>query len=195
VAVSRLDDLVWLNPPPVAEPVAEGLRVVTGKGTDFWRGTFYGFWRDSGHFLSRPVSGDFSAEVTITGRFETLYDQAGLMVRLSETHWIKAGIEFADGAMQFSVVVTNDHSDWSQMPVRADGGRLRLRLTRHGEAIRIQYLDEGDGGWRAARLAYLPKSESIEVGVMCCSPERAGFEVVFSDFSIGPPISRNLHED
>ena len=195
MAVTPFDELVWLNPPPVAEAVAGGLRVVTGKGTDFWRGTFYGFWRDNGHFLSRPVVGDFSVEVTITGRFETLYDQAGLMVRLGETHWIKAGIEFADGAMQFSVVVTNDHSDWSQMSVRADNGRIRLRLTRHGEAIRIQYLDQGDGSWKAARLAYLPKSESIDVGVMCCSPERAGFEVVLSDFSIGPPISRNLHED
>jgi uncharacterized protein len=184
-----------VNPPPLAEAAADGLRVVTGKGTDFWRGTFYGFWRDNGHFLSRPVAGDFSVEVTIAGRFETLYDQAGLMVRLSESHWVKAGIEYADGAMQFSVVVTNDNSDWSQMPVRADNGRIRLRLTRHGEAIRIQFLDQNSDRWQAARLAYLPKSESIEVGVMCCSPERAGFEVVFSDFSLGPPISRNLHEE
>lgn len=193
--VTRFEQMTWLNPPPVAETVADGLRVVTGTGTDFWRGTFYGFWRDSGHFLSRPVVGDFSVEVTIAGRFETLYDQAGLMLRLSESHWIKAGIEYADEATQFSVVVTNDNSDWSQMPVRADNGGIRLRLTRHGEAIRSQFLDQSSGRWQSARLAYLPKSESIDVGVMCCSPERAGFEVVFSDFRLGPPISRNLHED
>jgi len=29
--------------------------------------------------------------------------------------------------------------------------------------------------------------------MMCCSPERAGFEATFRDFRLGPPIARNLH--
>ncbi|TIN69289.1 MAG: DUF1349 domain-containing protein, partial [Mesorhizobium sp.] len=32
------------------------------------------------------------------------------------------------------------------------------------------------------------------IGMMCCSPQREGFEVTFSDFSLGPPISRELHD-
>lgn len=192
--MSQFEGMTWLNAPESAFLTSEGLTVVTANETDFWRGTFYGFWRDSGHFHHKTVSGDFTAEVTITGKFDTLYDQAGLMLRLSETHWLKAGIEYTDGQMHFSVVVTNDNSDWSQMPLEASGGRIRLRLTRHAEAIRVQYEDPASKKWKAARLAYLPKSESIELGIMCCSPQRQGFEVTFSDFTVTGPQRRDLHD-
>jgi uncharacterized protein len=190
----KQDELVWLNPP--ARHVFDGneVHVATGNGTDFWRETFYGFWRDNGHFLYKYVDGDFTAEVTVKGKFDVLYDQAGLMMRLSETHWIKASIEFTDGQMYFSVVVTNDASDWSlvNIPIGEDG--TSIRLTRHGEAVRVQYLDVSDQRWKPTRLAYFPPSKSVAIGLMCCSPEREGFEVTFRDFKVYPPISRNLHD-
>ena len=133
-------EMTWLNPPP-HHTVGDGtLTVRTGKDTDFWRETFYGFWRDNGHFLHRPVEGDFSAEVTVKGDYKVLYDQAGLMLRLSETHWIKAGIEYTDGLAYFSVVVTNDTSDWSLVAIAAGKDGVRIRLTRHAEAIRLALL-------------------------------------------------------
>ena len=170
------------------------LEVVTADQTDFWRETFYGFWRDNGHFLSRPVEGDFSVEVTVQGDYKELYDQAGLMIRLSESHWIKTGIELTDGHMYFSVVVTNDTSDWSlvEVPIAPEG--IRIRLTRHAEAIRVQYFNVIDQSWRPVRLAYFPISASVDVGVMCCSPQRAGFKARFLDFVLGPPIARDLHD-
>src|SRR4051812_14963608 len=83
-------DLAWLNP-PLAETRESGrLTVKTRGATDFWQETFYGFHRHSGHFLHRTVSGDFTALVKFLGRYEALYDQAGLMVRADETHWIKS---------------------------------------------------------------------------------------------------------
>ncbi|MDX8510707.1 DUF1349 domain-containing protein [Mesorhizobium captivum] len=185
--------MTWLNPPPYHVFGDGTLHVRTGKETDFWRQTFYGFRRDNGHFLYRPVAGDFSAEVTIKGEYEALYDQAGLMLHLSETHWIKAGVEYTDGLAYFSVVVTNDRSDWSLVAIPADPNGVRIRLTRHAEAIRIQYRDGTDGHWKPVRLAYFPTSRSVDVGMMCCSPQREGFEVTFSDFVVGPPISRDLH--
>ncbi|MDB5531069.1 MAG: hypothetical protein JWR51_4172 [Devosia sp.] len=191
--MNNYDKLSWLNPPPHARVEGDELTVRTGGQTDFWRGTFYGFWHDSGHFMWQAVSGDFTAEVTISGKFQELYDQAGLMIRLSENCWVKAGIEYTDGAMHFSVVVTNDNSDWSQMPIRADGGSIRLRLTRHAEAIRIQYLDQNDNQWKAARLAHIPKTDKIDVGIMCCSPQREGLEITFKDFTIKKPVARDLH--
>ncbi|MBZ9676474.1 DUF1349 domain-containing protein [Mesorhizobium sp. ES1-1] len=189
-----LKDLAWLNPPPHHTIEGDVVKVRTGKKTDFWRETFYGFWRDDGHFLHRPVEGDFTAEVTVDGRYETLYDQAGLMVRLSETHWVKAGIEYTDGVMYLSVVVTNDTSDWSLATIPAGPHGVTIRLTRHAETIRVQYLDASDGHWKPVRLAYFPISAAVDVGMMCCSPQREGFEVSFSGFSIGPPISRELHD-
>ncbi|MER9402775.1 DUF1349 domain-containing protein [Mesorhizobium caraganae] len=191
---SAKEDLTWLNPPPHHVLGDDTVHVRTGKETDFWRETFYGFRRDDGHFLYRPVEGDFSAEVTVKGDYKVLYDQAGLMLRLSETHWIKAGIEYTDGLAYFSVVVTNDTSDWSLVSIPRDANGVRIRLTRHAEAIRIQFLDSTDGHWKPVRLAYFPISKSVDVGMMCCSPQREGFEVTFSGFTVGPPISRQLHD-
>ncbi|MDG4853044.1 MULTISPECIES: DUF1349 domain-containing protein [unclassified Mesorhizobium] len=186
--------MAWLNPPPHHVFGDGTLHVRTGKETDFWRETFYGFRRDNGHFLYRPVAGDFSAEVTVKGEYKALYDQAGLMLRLSETHWIKAGIEYTDGLAYFSVVVTNDASDWSLVSIPTDPDGVRIRLTRHAEAIRVQYLEAADGRWKPVRLAHFPVSRSVNVGMMCCSPQREGFEVMFSGFSVGPPIARELHD-
>jgi regulation of enolase protein 1 (concanavalin A-like superfamily) len=183
----------WLNPPAHAEHRDDGVFVRTGAETDFWRETYYGFWHDNGHFFHRTVQGDFTAEVTVDGRYETLYDQAGLMVRLGEANWVKAGIEYTDGAAYFSVVVTNNQSDWSLLKIPPAPSGQRLRLTRHSEAIRVQYLDSEAGKWKMARLAYLPRSSSIEVGIMCCSPQRAGFEAAFRDFTLESAISHELH--
>jgi uncharacterized protein len=188
-------EMTWLNPPTSSRITDGEITVCTGHRTDFWRHTFYGFSRDNGHFLYKSVTGDFTAEVTVSGSYKELYDQAGLMIRLGESCWVKCGIEFTDGAMHFSVVVTNDHSDWSQMPVQADNSTIRIRMTRHGEAIRIQYLDQLDNSWKAARLAYIPLTTNIDVGVMCCSPEREGFTASFSDFTIKDPVSRELHQE
>jgi regulation of enolase protein 1 (concanavalin A-like superfamily) len=192
------DDMTWLNAPPQFSVEGPVLSATTGERTDFWRETFYGFVRDDGHFLHREVSGDFTAEVTIVADFDTLYDQCGLMVRVDERTWVKTGIEFTDGVTHVSAVVTRDRSDWSVVALPEYDGRLTLRLTRHGDAVRIQFRpgdhEQGDdGGWRMLRLAYLPMPATCLVGVMCCSPERAGFVARFTDFTVGEPISRDLH--
>jgi regulation of enolase protein 1 (concanavalin A-like superfamily) len=185
------ETLSWLNPPLAEKREGGALTVTTRGATDFWQQTFYGFRRDSGHFLHRTVAGDFTAAVKFVGRYEALYDQAGLMVRADDSHWVKTGIEFTDGERHLSAVVTNQFSDWSVLPYRSPQEEVSIRMTRHGEAIRIQ-VEEG-GRWHMVRLAYLKPSTDLQVGLMCCSPEREGFEVMFRDFEIGPPIERALH--
>ncbi len=65
----------WLNEPASWEGDERDLSLKTDGNTDFWRETFYGFVRDSGHAYLRPVSGDFTASATIVGQYEQLYDQ------------------------------------------------------------------------------------------------------------------------
>lgn len=189
------DAFEWLNPPTVWSGDASGLRLQTAKETDFWRETFYGFVRDSGHAWLRPVAGDFTASATVTGAYEALYDQAGLFLRIDERHWIKAGIEYTDGLMHFSVVVTRDVSDWSVIPLPNANlkDEIAVRLTRHGDAVRVQFSVSG-APWQMARLCPFPAADA-RIGVMACSPQRAGFEASFHAISVGPPISRQLHAD
>ena len=160
------DAFRWLNPPDRWSGDAKSLELLTNSKTDFWRETFYGFIRDSGHAYLRAVSGDFTASATVIGDYEALYDQAGLFLRLDEKHWIKAGIEYTDGLMHFSVVVTNGVSDWSVIPLPAarPEDEVAVRLTRHGDAVRVQFSRRRArrGSWRgSARFrTRTPKSAS-----------------------------------
>lgn len=175
----------WLNEPPAWGENGGELHVTTGDRTDFWRRTHYGFIRDDGHARLAPVEGDFAAEVAFAGEYAELYDQAGLMLRRDPSTWIKAGIEFVGGRRMLSVVVTRDVSDWSTMPCPTEARWIRLRLTRIGSAVHVHWSEEG-APWRMLRLAFFPEGEAA-VGPMCCSPQRAGFEASFSDFSVGAP--------
>jgi len=188
-------EFAWLNEPPDWSGDTGRLEVTTGKETDFWQHTFYGFHRDDGHAWLAPVEGDFTASAIVTGDYRHLYDQAGLMLRIDERNWVKTGIEFTDGLMHFSVVVTRETSDWSVIPLHdaTPSDALHVRLTRHGDAVRVQYALNG-GPWQMARLAAF-SGAAARVGVMACSPQRAGFQATFRDITIGPPISRELHAD
>jgi regulation of enolase protein 1 (concanavalin A-like superfamily) len=183
----------WRNEPPFHERRGETLVIRTGKETDFWNNTFYGFRHLNGHFLATPVHGDFTMELTFAADYRGLYDQAGAMVFVDDNNWLKCGAEFTDGALHFSVVVTrDDQSDWSVMRLGGDpAAPVSLRLTRHAEALRVELGNAGT--WQLARLCYLRMPEVVEVGPMACSPTGEGLEVTFSAMSIGEPISRELH--
>ncbi|ANH04823.1 DUF1349 domain-containing protein [Shinella sp. HZN7] len=194
MSISTFDGLTWLNP-PAESAIRDGrLHVRTGLESDFWQRTYYGFQPDSGHFLHRPWTGDFTLETAFSGRYETLYDQAGLMIRHDETTWMKCGIEFTDGAKHFSVVVTRGHSDWSAFRIDHDFKAMSVRVTRNADALFIQYKTDAMTEWRMARLAYFPPELSdLSVGLMACSPQREGFEAEFTEFRLGPPLSRDIH--
>ena len=181
------DEMAWAHPPAKVVADRDGLHVVTASKGDYWRQTFYGFTHDNGHFLHRSAGADFTAEARFDGQYQALYDQAGLMIRLDAQHWIKAGIEFVGGVVHVAVVVTNGMSDWSQMPLPAAEGDFRLRLTRAGDAVWVQY-GLADA-WKMVRLAWFPPGQPVTVGPMCCSPSRAGFAVTFKDFTLGPVVS------
>jgi regulation of enolase protein 1 (concanavalin A-like superfamily) len=177
----------WLNEPPEWREDGGVLSVVTGDRTDFWRTTHYGFVRDDGHGRLAPAAGDFAATVAFRGDYETLYDQAGLLLRLDAAHWIKAGVEYVAGRRMLSVVVTREVSDWSTMPVPVEDDWLWLRLTRIGTAVHVHWAaGPEEAGFRMLRLAYFPEG-AAGVGPMCCSPQRAGFRAQFRDFALGDP--------
>jgi uncharacterized protein len=183
----------WLNPPMECETTAQALRVVTGEKTDFWRQTHYGFIRDNGHFLAFEAEGDFTASLKVQGRFEQLYDQAGLMLRLDDERWIKTGVEFTDGLCFLSSVVTHGVSDWSIARPFEIADRFMIRLTVSGGAVRIQASLDG-AAWPMLRLCPFPQAARYQIGPMACSPQRRGLDVRFTGFSIGPALTTDLHD-
>lgn len=179
----------WYNEPPIWKEEKGAIVVTTGAKTDFWRKTHYGFIRDDGHFYYQEVTGNFIAEIKISGQYQTLYDQAGLMLRLDEENWLKCGIEYVDEIQNVSAVVTRDYSDWSVVPLPQNPPFLWLRLKRENEAIEISYSKDGEK-YIMLRMAYFPPIETVRVGLMCASPQSDGFDVTFEEFKILPsPIA------
>jgi regulation of enolase protein 1 (concanavalin A-like superfamily) len=173
----------WYNEPPNWSVQDHTILIHSAPQTDFWRLTHSGMIRDSGHFYYQRQVGDFLAKVKVSGQYATLYDQAGMMVRVDEAHWIKCGIEFVDGVQQASAVVTRDYSDWSVVPLPQNPASLWLQVQRHGSTIEIRYSLDG-GHYQLLRQAYLAPVESMDVGLMCASPQGTGFSVIFEDWSI-----------
>ncbi|MCC7446137.1 MAG: DUF1349 domain-containing protein [Anaerolineae bacterium] len=175
----------WYNEPPHWTARDGVLEVTTGPLTDFWRKTHYDFIRDNGHFYYQSVMGDFTGEVKVTGRYQELYDQAGLMVRLDSTTWLKCGIEYVNGVQQASAVVTRDYSDWSVAPLPQNPPSIWLRIVRRDVSVEVFYSLDGET-YTLLRMAYLT-SAGVDVGPMCASPDGNGFAVTFEGFTVTQP--------
>jgi uncharacterized protein len=188
-----IDQCKWYNEPAQWSLSATGLTVVTDRATDFWRKTHYGFIRHSGHLYGLTASGGFTASVRVRADYKCLYDQAGLMVLVDDENWAKAGIEMSDGEAMLSSVVTVGSSDWATGSYRADASDFWIRATVADGVLRIQA--SGDGRrWPLVRLCPFPRSDRYVVGPMCCTPEREGLSVLFSDFAVTQPSRKDLHD-
>ena len=183
----------WLNEPAVWHRDGGALKVTTNRSTDFWRETYYGFTRDTGHFFGFETVGGFTAEMRIQAQYRELYDQAGLMVRLADDGWIKAGIELSDGKPMACSVLTLGKSDWATAAHHGDATDFRMRVTVKAGVLRLQLSSDGKL-WPLMRLCPFPVAKSYRVGPMCCTPERAGLTVVFSEFRVTEPTQKDLHD-
>lgn len=135
-----------VNPPEPGEPPVTdslfGMEIKTATKTDYWQRTHYGFRFHNGHHFYIDVAGDWVLSTTVRSNPNSKYDQAGLMVRISESCWLKTSVEFQPGGgpSQLGAVVTNSgFSDWSTtdfFPSYLDDGRaaveVSLRIRREG---------------------------------------------------------------
>ena len=184
----------WLNEPKRWSVDAAGdLSVTTEKGSDFWRETHYDFTRDSGHFLGFPAPAAFTAQIRIRGNYDKLYDQAGILVRVDEQRWVKAGIELSDGRAMLSSVLTDGKSDWATGPYEHDPRDFWMRATVAKGVLRLQVSSDAKT-WPLVRLAPFPVASSYQVGPMACTPEREGLHIRFSDLAITAPLGKDLHD-
>ena len=178
--------MTWLNAPA---SVTYGAGVVTAKTkprTDFWRKTYYGYVTDNGHFYYVPVFGEFTFRARVNGKYGTLYDQAGLMVRLDGKNWMKCGTEFVDGKRRASVVFTHEFSDWSTMDDLSQNGAVYWRVVRKKDSIEAQLSVDG-AEFFTVRQGYFQPFVEVQVGLMCAAPEGAGFEATFDELRLEKP--------
>lgn len=177
---------VWLNPPVKTVEENSHLKVTTVHESDFWRNTSYGFVHDSGHALLKDFPANSSMEVTFILDYSGQFDQAGIIVHSDSQHWIKAGVESADGFPQVGAVVTSINSDWSLAPV-VDwfGKEVTVRASRTTDALTIRARCGEDD--QLIRLAPIDASLPMSAGPHCASPVSTSLEVTFTRWTHGNP--------
>ncbi|MET9708553.1 DUF1349 domain-containing protein [Nocardiopsis alba] len=176
----------WTNPPVAAVERGAELLVTAAEGSDAWRTTSYGFVHAGEHALLAPFAQDSAVEVEFTAAFSRQFDQAGVFVKVDDTHWIKAGVEFADGVPQLGAVVTDGMSDWSVAPVPDWlDRRVLIRVSRSGDALTVRASVDG-GAPRLVRLIPFAPGLVAYAGPLVCAPTRAGLTVPFHAWRTAP---------
>jgi hypothetical protein len=183
----------WLHEPAQWTETGDTLTATALPGTDYWQVTHYGFIHDNGALRYQEQSGNFEAKVRIAGKYHELYHQAGLMIRLDDKNWIKAGIEFLNGQQCVSAVVTRDFSDWSVLPCADNPAFIWLRLQRFHDTVQVSYSRDNEK-WSMIRLAYFPPQVAVKIGIMTAAPGKLPLEVTFVDFSVGPLLAPPLED-
>jgi regulation of enolase protein 1 (concanavalin A-like superfamily) len=193
------------------EDGGKALTIVPTPHLDYWSRTFYSplLIKADAQTLLTPVAADTEAtfETAFTLTPCAQFDQAGIMVLIDERTWVKAGIEFTDGAPRLSCVVTNDgFSDWStQKWPDWDGGAnatsIRVRLSKlmpgheQGPSIMFEAAPWVDGAtaesaasWVQVRIASLRSGDRPwRMGLFAISPiEAAGSMSRFHYMRLGP---------
>lgn len=175
--------LRWLNPPPAWSVGSAGLMVRPAAETDFWQQTHYGFCADNGHFLYLEVAGDFSVTTRVLFHPVNPYDQAGLMVRVGPSCWIKTSVEYEPkGPAKLGAVVTNRGcSDWSLQDFSCRQNEIRLRIRRATQDFLIEWGRGAGKNWELLRVAHLHRGagQPMQCGLYACSPKGSGFQAEF----------------
>ena len=137
-----------------------------------------------------------SARVTVSGPWETQYDQGGLALLIIDPstpryRWVKTGIEFVHGVANVSTVATDGWSDWSLRPSVTEASATVEMVSEEDGSLWI-YLIDGEGGRSPMRevtwWGALDGETEVWVGVYAARPDPEGrggeLEVRFSGLKI-----------
>lgn len=184
--------LSWRCPPQKWEVDGSRgcLRVWSDAETDFWQRTHYGMRADNGHLLYLAASGNFSLQTFVRMAPRYQYDQAGLMVWISPSCWVKVSLEYQLGGDNFlgAVVTNSGYSDWSTQPLDRSISEFHLRLEMDGSDL-VTHASLDGRNWQQLRMATLLErrpGESVLCGLYACSPKQAGFCVEFEGLQFIP---------
>ncbi|KAF4122252.1 uncharacterized protein GMORB2_7244 [Geosmithia morbida] len=137
-----------------------------------------------------PLTSLLSATVTFSTVYTTQFDQAGLVLTITNPvtgarKWIKAGVEFFDDQPRLSIVCCDNWSDWSVAPLdgRVSGAvklgekAVTVRLQRNGETVWVYYIDDEGRRVPLREIAWVygdsgGEGWEVEVGAVVARPNK-----------------------
>ncbi|QEM07182.1 DUF1349 domain-containing protein [Mucilaginibacter rubeus] len=178
-----LEKMQWFNEPEKWEIKNNTLTMSVTPQSDYWRISHYGFTVDDAPYLYTTYGGEFEAKVKLSGAYKARFDQTCLMIRTDHENYIKTGVEFVDGKLNVSSVVTHHTSDWSVITLDKLPPFIWIKVVRRLDAVEIFYsLD--DKTYILSRNSFLQDNRPVTVGLMAASPDGQGFEAKFENFNV-----------
>lgn len=177
--LDSLRNFSWYNEPQNVRFNEEGMVVEAKPQTDFWQSKHHNFHKDDGHFFFNRISGDFT--LTLKWSFEKAFAfaQCGIMVRIDNLNWAKAGILAPDlNRPQLGTIVTNHGaSDWAVVPLASKQEPLTMwyRLRRRNGDFIFYYSFDGNEFYQIRLFHLLNISAEVKAGAYICSPQLQGF--------------------
>lgn len=182
-SAQSLEKMQWFNEPEKWEIKNNALSMFVTPQSDYWRISHYGFTVDDAPFYYATYGGEFEAKVKLTGDYKARFDQMGLMIRIDQENYIKAGVEFVDGKFNLSAVVTHKTSDWSVIKLDKSPAYVWIKAIRRLDAIEIFYSFD-DQTYTLMRNAFMQDNTPVMVGLMAACPDGKGFDAKFEHFSV-----------
>ena len=192
----------WMNhDAPVSSPVDQDVIIHTPPDTDIWRPSLSKDNFTAPYLYTQIRTSDFqSVSVTVQANWRTLFDQGGIAITFPQDNapisWIKAGIEYTDGAPYLGVVATEKLSDWSLSPVSNPSvpNFATFEIARDGTDAWV-YVVEGNSRRPLRQITWAfneNPAEFMHVGIYAAKPTReaeSGHEfdklaVTFKSFAI-----------
>jgi len=236
-SITRFDDarMHWLNDPTKwavpssCSPSTEGyggaflvtptaLTLTPPSKKDYWRRTFYEptlIKGDASAYVCEiPSDVECTVEISFSFTPAEQFDQCGVFVWLDDSHWMKTGIEFADGNPRLSCVVCNIFSDWSVQPWQGNAAKIRVHKIVHNSSVVVEAAVPGTGNFEFVRIAHL-SAQTAHHGIAnepeasgsaeekpwlvgpfaACALEQKGCVATFSDMTIGKRVAATHHSD
>ena len=160
-----LEKMNWFNEPAQWSISGNSLSMSVTPKSDYWRISHYGFTVDDAPFYYAEYGGEFEAKVKISGDYKVRFDQAGMMIRIDHENYIKAGIEYVDGKMNLSTVVTHHTSDWSVIALDKAVDHIWIKAVRRKDAVEIFYSFD-DKEYVIMRNAWMEANRPVKIGMM-----------------------------
>ncbi len=184
----KLNKFTWLNPPTQYQIESDSLTVTTDPETDFWQRTFYGFRNDNAHAFLMPVEDEyFSFSVRVVWEPKSLFDQCGIAFYQDSDNWFKCAVEYDNPEFsRLGSVVTNlGYSDWATADVSSKITSMYYRLSRRGQDFLIENSYDGHQ-YKQMRIFHIHQPiQTLNLGVLACSPTNSSFIARFSEFNLG----------
>ncbi|MCF0115298.1 MAG: DUF1349 domain-containing protein [Erysipelotrichaceae bacterium] len=187
VDISKME---WVNKPTNAIVAKNKVIIETDPYTNMWSETYYHVSQNNPHALVLPIEQDFTFKVRVDFKFNTKYDQAGMVIYANDDNWFKVGIEYKNKLISyiFTTITYHGYSDLSTHETSSDLRYMYFRVSKQQEDFKVEGSFDGKH-FKQMRVFHLKnRTGKFKVGIYACSPRNSSFDVTFSEMEMSDSV-------